>query len=210
MIEPGCRWLDIGCGYTIIPEWIRGSIAFQQTLIGRCEVAVGCDPVDDRPHKAGLKKYVGDCNRLPYPDEFFHIVTANMVLEHVEDPLLFCRELHRILELGGKFVFHTPNFWNPAVLSASLLPHGLVRRIARYLDGRSHEDIFPTYYRMNTRRSISRLPGFEVVEMRCLPTGPILKRVPIVRNVELLLIRNAFRPVFCDLQADWIGVLRRT
>jgi SAM-dependent methyltransferase len=209
MIEPGCRWLDVGCGCTILPEWVQGSIAFQRDLISRCEHAHGCDPVDDRPHKAGLKKYVGDCSLLPYSSAFFDVVTANMVAEHVENPMLFACEVHRVLAPGGKFIFHTPNYWNPAVLTASLLPNRLVRRVASYLDGRPHEDIFPTYYRMNTRGAIESLPGFEIVEMRCIPTQPIFARAPILRNLESLMIRNATSAIFKELQPVWIVVLQK-
>lgn len=209
IVSPGCRWLDIGCGHTLVPDWIHGSVPFQRRLLSRCEIARGCDPVDDRPHKAGLQKYVGDCTVLPYPDGFFNLVTANMVVEHIKDTQSFGREVHRVLAPGGKFVFHTPNLRNPVIFLASLLPARLVRFVANRLDGRSHEDVFPTYYRMNTRRAISRVPGFDILNLRCSPTGPLLRKVPLVGRVESMFIRGAFHPLLEDLQADLIVILEK-
>lgn len=208
LIQPGTRWLDIGCGRTIVPDWIRGSVEFQRELISRCEIALGCDPVDARPHVAGLEKYVGDCTVLPYADEFFNLVTANMVVEHVRDPVSFIREVRRVLAPGGKFVFHTPNLANPAVFLARWFPSGLIRRIANKLDSRSHEDIFPAYYRMNTRRAISSLPGLEILDMRCVPTQ-FLYKLPVLGSLEAWLVGRASRPVFKEIQADWIVVTQK-
>ncbi len=193
-IQPGCRWLDIGCGESLFADWIRNSIEAQRQLIARCEVAHGCDPVDDRPHKAGLQKYVGDCSSLPYADGFFNLVTANMVVEHVVDPLSFAKEVHRVLAVGGKFIFHTPNLFYPPILIASMLPAKVVRLVAHILDGRPDEDIFPTYYRMNTRKAISSLPGFQALDVQCVQTGPLFKKVPIVNFAESLFIEGAQYP----------------
>jgi SAM-dependent methyltransferase len=209
VVQPGTRWLDVGCGQSILPEWIRGSLTIQKTLIEKCEIAHGCDPVDDRPHRAGLLKYVGDCSILPYPDDYFDLVTANMVAEHVADPAVFASEVARVLAPGGRFVLHTPNLLYPPILTVSLLPKKLVKTLARLLDGREDADIFPTFYRMNTRRALSRLPFFRVEELRCVETAPILEKVPLANFAESLLIRLARIPRFQDFRADWLAVLRK-
>jgi SAM-dependent methyltransferase len=209
LVQPGTRWLDIGCGQTILPEWIRDSISIQKKLIERCELARGCDPKDNRPHKAGLQKYVGDCEKLPYPDGHFNLVTANMVVEHIADPATFAAEINRVLTAAGRFVLHTPNLFYLPILAVSVLPKRLVRTVASLLDNRDGADIFPTHYRMNTRGSISRLPGFRVVELRCVETAPILKKLPIANLAESLLIRSTRHPRLQDLRADWLGVLEK-
>src|SRR5579875_3495951 len=101
LIKPNSRWLDVGCGTTILPLWMRDSLEFQTELVNRCEIVCGCDPVDDRPHHAGIEKYVGDCATLPYPNGCFDVVTANMVVEHVLERLPFAREIERLLSPGG-------------------------------------------------------------------------------------------------------------
>jgi SAM-dependent methyltransferase len=209
VIQPGSRWLDLGCGHTIVADWIKDSVPFQKELIARCEVALGCDPSDDRPHDAGLEKYVGSCDTLPYPDGFFNLVTANMVVEHISDPALFLREVRRVLSPGGKFVFHTPNYYYVPIFMASLLPGSVVRSVAKLLDGRESDDVFPTHYRMNTRRDLAKLPGFKVVDLRCIETAPVLGKVPIANLAESLLIRCARHPRLNHLQADWLAILER-
>lgn len=210
LIRDDSRWLDIGCGESVLPLWIRDSISFQHDLIRRCEVAHGCDPVDDRPHRAGLEKFVGDCTTLPYPDNFFNLVTANMVAEHVDSPEQFASEVRRVLTPGGLFVLHTPNVHHPLIALASALPHSFVRWFASLADGRSHCDIFPTFYRINTRRAIHSLPGFHVVDLQCVPTGPLLHKIPLVRSLETLFIHLAHHSLLRDLQSDWIALLKKS
>lgn len=209
LIRKGSRWLDIGCGTSILPLWIRDSVKFQRDLISRCEIACGCDPVDDRPHCAGLKKFVGDCRTLPYPDNFFNIVTANMVAEHVDDPVRFASEVRRVLAPEGLFVLHTPNLHHPLIALAAALPGRIVRWVASTCDGRDHSDIFPTFYRMNTPRALKSLPGLEVVDLQCLSTGPLLHKVPVLRSLETLFIENAQHSLLRNRQADWIALLKK-
>jgi len=45
---------------------------------------------------------------IPYPDEFFSVVIANHVLEHVEDDLLALSEIRRVLKKGGMAILQTP------------------------------------------------------------------------------------------------------
>jgi SAM-dependent methyltransferase len=209
LIRPGTRWLDIGCGHTILPDWIRDSIFLQKKLIGRCEIAHGCDPSDDRPHKAGLQKYVGDCETLPYPDGHFNLVTANMVVEHIADRAAFMAEIHRVLAVGGVFVLHTPNLFYPPILMASLMPKRLIRVAAYFLDGRDRKDIYPTHYQMNTRGALSGLRGFRVVELRSVETAPLLHKLPVVNGVESLLIRATRHARLQYFRSNWLGILEK-
>lgn len=52
---------------------------------------------------------MGDAYHLPFPDEFFDVVTAMDFLDHVEDPDRVVRECARVLKPGGHFFFHTFN-----------------------------------------------------------------------------------------------------
>lgn len=209
LVQPGTRWLDIGCGHTILPDWIRNSVSIQKKLIERCEIAHGCDPSDERPHKAGLQKYVGDCETLPYPDGYFNLVTANMVVEHIADRDAFMAEIHRVLRVGGVFVLHTPNLFYPPILVASLLPKRVTGVVAYLLDGRDSKDIYPTHYQMNTRAAISGLDGFRVVELRSVETAPVLHKLPVVNRVESLLIRAARHARLQGLRSNWLGILEK-
>jgi SAM-dependent methyltransferase len=144
LIGQETRWLEIGCGHTIFPEWMRDSITAQKEFLSRCKLAAGCDPVDDRPHVAGLPKHLHSGSSLPFADCSFNLVTANMVAEHVDDPIAFASEVRRVLSDGGLFVIHTPNLYYFEVFAAHLLPNGIVRRFAHFLDGREDDYIFKT------------------------------------------------------------------
>jgi len=55
---------------------------------------------------------VSDLNEFPYPfaDQCFELIEADHVLEHLDDPFMAMRELHRILAVGGKLVVRVPHF----------------------------------------------------------------------------------------------------
>jgi len=46
--------------------------------------------------------------RLPFPDDAIDEFLASHVLEHLNDPLAFVQELHRIAKPGAKLVFRVP------------------------------------------------------------------------------------------------------
>lgn len=54
----------------------------------------------------------GDATLLPFPDNYFDIVTMLDVLEHVEDDLAAVREIQRVLKPGGAFVLSVPAYQN--------------------------------------------------------------------------------------------------
>ncbi|MCZ6750265.1 MAG: class I SAM-dependent methyltransferase [Acidobacteria bacterium] len=50
-----------------------------------------------------------DCLSLPFPSGQFHLVAAFEIIEHLEDPEAFLRELHRVLHPAGLLALSTPN-----------------------------------------------------------------------------------------------------
>lgn len=207
-IRQGMKWLDLGCGHTIIPEWVRGSVPFQRALIERCQLAVGYDPVDARPHIAGMEKHVGKFDDLPYPDGSFDLVTANMVVEHVEDPRKFAADISRVLKPGGIFLVHTPNADNPVIRAAALLPGFVKRFAAHHTDGRDYDDIFKTHYRMNRRRDLT-LPGFALQELDFVKS-PIFGQVPLLGGLEQYVMHTGRdRPWMTNRRPVLIATLER-
>lgn len=55
----------------------------------------------------GFRFRVVDAHRIPFPDQTFDLVIANHVLFYCEDILQVCREVHRVLKDGGRFVCST-------------------------------------------------------------------------------------------------------
>lgn len=54
-------------------------------------------------------KIFSDISHLPFRNNVFDIVTANMVVEHVENPAVLLAEVNRVLRPGGVFIIRTPN-----------------------------------------------------------------------------------------------------
>ena len=116
-------------------------------------------------------KAFGD--RLPFRNSSFDIITANMVMEHVQDPEAFLREVKRVLRPHGMFLFHTPNYHYYGIRVASLIPDGLKQKIIWILEKRHAEDVFPTFYRINTLRDI---------QIMASNTGFAVERLDIAKN----------------------------
>lgn len=114
---------------------------------------------------------------LPFPEGHFDLVLSDYVLEHVDDPVAFLREAHRVLKPGGRFVFRTPNLFHYVALISRMTPHWFYRLVAnpaRSLLGEAHAP-WPTYYRLNTRRAIcraARSAGFSTVGIEMVEYEP--------------------------------------
>ncbi len=100
----GANVLDVGCG--------TGQVV--QRLIQAGFEAHGVDvsqPNIDRARRITDHCLVYDGKRLPYPDAHFASAGALNVLEHVDEPEAFIRELARVVSPGGKVVLSSPNFF---------------------------------------------------------------------------------------------------
>jgi SAM-dependent methyltransferase len=154
-----------------------------------------------------------DLTILPFRDAAFQVVTANMVLEHLADPLPVFSEVHRVLAPGGRFVFVTPNRNHPAIRAFSMLvPAGVRRELTNKLEGRDREHIFITYYRANTPRSIRRLAqraGFEIALLEVFAGFPIIRRLWPATVAEAIWIRvQELRPLR-PLGSNLVVILRK-
>lgn len=118
---------------------------------------------------------VGD--RYPYANESFDLCVSNYVCEHVADPAQHLREIHRVLRPGGAYVLRTPNRYHYVAAVSAFTPHWFHKLMANPLRAMSRDahDPYPTFYRMNTRRTLRRLAdecAFEVEELRMVEKEP--------------------------------------
>ena len=108
-------------------------------------------------------------------NESFDLVYSRSVMEHVEEPARAFAEIHRVLRPGGHYIFLTPNKHDYASITARFVPNRLHGRIVNFLTGRAERDIFPTFYRANTKHDISQMAqeaGFTITSFDYLSQYP--------------------------------------
>jgi SAM-dependent methyltransferase len=93
----------------------------------------------------------------PIEAESIDVILCDHVLEHVEDPDPFIREIHRVLKPGGWLCARTPAKWGYIGLGARLIPNSLhVNVLKRLQPNRKAEDVFPVVYRLNSFTALNR------------------------------------------------------
>ncbi len=95
--------LDIGCGNGQTLQYFSGS-AYTRAGIDLCNYL-------NIPDKEEIQFSAVDLNfePLPYESNSKDLVFAFQVMEHLENPFFFMREVHRVLKDGGLFILSVPN-----------------------------------------------------------------------------------------------------
>ncbi|MBI2932595.1 MAG: class I SAM-dependent methyltransferase [Planctomycetes bacterium] len=184
-------------------------------LKGEVSRVVGADIDPAVLHNPELDEaHVVRDGRLPFENNVFDTVFSDYVLEHVEQPDSFLREVHRVLKPGSAYLFRTPNLFHYVSLISRLTPeafHHWIANRARGLPADAHEP-WPTFYRMNTvprLRTLGRRTGFRGSEFRMVEAQPsylMFHRLPFLLGVayERLVNRCAGLAV---LRANILGRL---
>lgn len=211
-VPAGGRWLDLGCGRRLLPEWHAER---ERALVQRAGLVAGLDYdlPSLRTHPTIAHRSRGDVSALPFGPATFDLVTANMVVEHLQDPVRQFREVYRVLRPGGVFLFHTPNALGYHTAVARALPEPLKKLLAHALEGRAAADVFPTYYRANSAADIGGVAsaaGFAVDRLDFVPTLPAFASVPPLAALELLYIRRLERARRHAERPNLIVALRRS
>lgn len=100
----GARVLDIGCGVGQVVGRLQEA-GFEAHGVDVSE------PNIERARKVSERCQLYDGRHLPFPDGHFASAGALNVLEHVDEPEAFVRELVRVVEPGGRVVISSPNFF---------------------------------------------------------------------------------------------------
>ena len=207
-VDADTRWLDVGCGHQLFEPWIKG----EEALVRRASLVVGSDPDFSslRRHRS-IKTRIA-ASTLPLRPRSFSLVTANMVLEHMVDPGAFFADVRRLLCPGGHLIVHTPNARHWQVWASRMLPTHLKQRLVRISDGRTDDDVYPTFYRANTPAVLTRTAvdsGLEVESIvLCNTSTPSRLMLGPLLVVDLLVVRLQRRDEFAEQRSNMIAVFR--
>lgn len=205
-------WLDIGCGKRVCMDDQLNS-----ELPRRARLTIGCDRDPYLQKHSSIDHLVlCDAAALPFRDGVFNLVTASMVAEHLEKPEAVFAEVARISQPAGAFVVFTPNRLNYAMVVASLTPfwfHLFWKQVSHYFARgewrRFDDDLFPTFYRANTRKRLRRLMAdatFDEGRLDSLSLAHSFGFIPPLYALSLLFERLVDRLGLDALKADLLGV----
>ena len=211
LFPEGADWLDIGCGHAVFGNWMRPEAEELTRKAGRF-TGVDIHPAGIRMHEWLDHGVIADAAALPFLAEAFDVVTANMVVEHLDRPDAVLAEVKRVLRPGGYFIFHTPNARNFKVKLAGCLPQGPKNRLIKLLENRSEEDVFETHYRLNTPASVREAAtrcGLGVTGLHLVEDSPSTYMLGPLVIVELLIMRVLLTQRYRELRSNMIVVLRK-
>jgi SAM-dependent methyltransferase len=167
--------LEVGCGSRAeVLGHFRGKARY---LIGLDVTDFDVTQID-----ASVRLIQRDINDTGIDSESVDTMFSRAVMEHLADPVLAFREIHRVLRPAGHYVFLTPNLGHYSALLSLATPNSLHPWLVRVTEGRQEEDTFPTYYRCNSKRSI---------EQACRGSGLVLRRLVYLNQYPSYFMFNA-------------------
>lgn len=191
--RPGMRWLDGGCGHTLVPYWMTGGRELEKYFLSNAEMVVGTDiDAPSLEKESSIRRVACDLESVCFPDQSFDLVTMNMVVEHLADPPRVYREVYRILKPGGVLIVHTPNVLNWINLVAKFTPQWFHVLIRGRIFGSSEEDLFPVRYRSNTPGKMQEhleRTGFSQVEVMRFSGRPLAMESRLLVVAQCLVHR---------------------
>lgn len=162
-------FLDIGCGNGHLTERIFMK-NFNADFYG-IDMGNGAE----RAKKKGINAFKADLNeidKLKFEDNFFDIVFAGEIIEHLVDPDRFLEEIYRILEKNGILILSTPNlaaWYNRFLLLFGYQPFWTDASFKYpYVGKIRKEEGDGQHLRVSTYRSIKELLGVHRYEIKCI------------------------------------------
>jgi SAM-dependent methyltransferase len=204
-------WLDLGCGHQVLPPWRSVQ---EINLVKQTRVTIGLDADFQslKSHRTIARRVCGSVTTLPFTSGSFDLVSSNMVFEHLDDPERQLREIARVLRPNGVLVFHTPNVRGYPTVLAKLVPEFVKKKLIWALERRHEEDVYPTFYRINSPERIHDMAaraGLSVVSLRMIVSGAALAVFPPAALFELVLIKVLMGQSLKNFRPNIIAVLQK-
>jgi SAM-dependent methyltransferase len=162
LCPPGGTVIDLGCGEE----------GYLSCLLEKATEVIG---LDHRQLQGPYSRYLqADLDRdIPLEAESVDLAACKFLVEHLETPASFLRQVHGSLRRGGHLVIMTPNIlYYPYTLNyvlSRLMTQERRMRMVEAFSGRAQQEIFPVHYRCNTphrlRRELTKA-GYDVVHLR--------------------------------------------
>lgn len=158
LLHPNSIVLDFGAGRGL--GHTDDACEYRRRLLnlrGTARKVIGADVDPIVFENPGLDKalLLGPEGRIPLPDNSVDLIVADFVLEHLADPRQATRELSRVLTQGGWLCIRTTNRFGYVALGNRIVPASMRAALLRRLQpNRRAEDVFPAYYRINTKTAI--------------------------------------------------------
>jgi SAM-dependent methyltransferase len=198
-LTPQTRWLDAGGGHRVFEV---AAPDMEREMAAKVRLAASCDlEIEHIRRHRSLRVGVGaTLDRLPFRARSLDLITLNNVAEHLEHPREVLAEFERVLVPGGRVIVHTPNVASYAVRMAEVgrrvIPKPLVMKLIRYMDFREEEDVFPTFYRLNTNDDLAAAAagaGLSIERMEFALARPLFYFVAPLCAVQLTADRVMLR-----------------
>jgi SAM-dependent methyltransferase len=158
LLKPEFVVLDLGCGrgaHAEDPVEMRRSL---RNFKGQCAQVIGMDVDPAAIDNPFLDRFVPIADgKLPLESGTIDLCVSDYVLEHIEVPDQYFSEIFRVLKPGGYLCLRTANRIGYVAIIARFTRSRWHRWIlSKAMPTRKFEDVFPTFYRCNTTRRLSR------------------------------------------------------
>lgn len=163
LLDESMEMLDFGAGRAVWNE--DDTCEFRKKLHnmkGKVRQFVGCD-IDEAVfsnNSTDRNVQISIGEPLPFEDESFDIIISDYTFEHIANPGEVTREFHRILKKGGWICARTPNKYSYISVLTRIIKNSAHSRLLKYVQPERKEvDVFPTTFKLNSLKDISRYFG---------------------------------------------------